>query len=186
MRVTKGHRNNRRSHHALKAPRLSLCSNCGAYHQRHRVCLECGFYKGEQILDIKNVKKAEAKVEKTEAKEVVEKAATKTVKKDAPKKVEAKKETVKKTVTKKTTSGKGDDLTKIEGVGPVTEKVLNKAGYKSFADIADSKVGELRDLLSDNKLGKFDPKSWSKQARLARDEKWDELKVLQDELMGGM
>jgi len=172
MRVTKGHRNNRRSHHALKAPRLSLCSNCGAYHQRHRVCLECGFYKGEQILDIKNVKKAEAKVEKTEVK--------KTEKKEAPKKVEAKKETVKKTTSKK------DDLTKIEGVGPVTEKVLNKAGYKSFADIADSKVGELRELLGENKLGKFDPKSWPKQSRLARDEKWDELKVLQDELNGGM
>lgn len=172
MRVTKGHRNNRRSHHALKAPRLSLCSNCGAYHQRHRVCLECGFYKGEQILDIKNVKKAEAKVEKTEVK--------KTEKKEAPKKVEAKKETVKKTTSKK------DDLTKIEGVGPVTEKVLNKAGYKSFADIADSKVGELRELLEENKLGKFDPKSWPKQSRLARDEKWDELKVLQDELNGGM
>lgn len=161
MRVTKGHRNNRRAHHALKAPRLSLCSNCGAYHQRHRVCLECGFYKGEQILDIKNVKKAEAKVEKTEAKEV------------------------KKVAPKKTTSSKKDDLTKIEGVGPTTEKVLNKAGYKSYADLADSKVGELRDLLEENKLGRFDPKTWSKQARLARDEKWDELKTLQDELDGG-
>ncbi len=54
MRVTKGHTRNRRSHHALKAPRLSKCSNCMAYYQRHRACLECGFYKGTVILDIKD------------------------------------------------------------------------------------------------------------------------------------
>ncbi len=50
MRVTKGHTRNRRAHHALKAPRLSECSNCGEYHLRHRVCTECGFYKGKQVL----------------------------------------------------------------------------------------------------------------------------------------
>ena len=63
MRVTKGHSGNRRSHHALKAPRLSLCRNCGEYHKRHRVCLSCGFYRGRLILESKNslVKKAEDK-----------------------------------------------------------------------------------------------------------------------------
>ena len=53
MRVTKGHSGNRRSHHALKAPRLSKCVNCGVYHQRHRACLECGFYRGKSILNVK-------------------------------------------------------------------------------------------------------------------------------------
>ena len=161
MRVTKGHRNNRRSHHGLKAPRLSICSNCGAYHQRHRVCLECGYYKGEKILDIVKVKKAEDKVEA---------------------KFEKTKEVEKKVKTK---NKKVDDLTKIEGIGPKTAGILEKAGYKTFADLASSKVGDLRKLLEENKLGQFDPKTWSKQARLARDEKWDELKKLQDELDGG-
>ncbi len=156
MRVTKGHRNNRRSHHGLKAPRLSVCSNCGAYHQRHRVCLECGYYKGEKILDIVKVKKAEEKAE-----------------------VKAEK------AEKKAVSKKGDDLTKIEGIGPKTAEALNKAGIKTFADLADSKVGDLRDILEGANLSKYDPKTWSKQARLARDEKWDELKKLQDELDGG-
>jgi hypothetical protein len=43
----------------------------------------------------------------------------------------------------------------------------------------------LRDILEGASLSKYDPKTWSKQARLARDEKWDELKTLQDELDGG-
>ncbi len=50
MRVTKGHTRNRRSHHKIDAPRLSACSNCEAYHLRHRACQECGSYKGKQIL----------------------------------------------------------------------------------------------------------------------------------------
>ena len=159
MRVTKGHRNNRRSHHGLKAPRLSVCSNCGAYHQRHRVCLECGYYKGEKILDIVKVKKAEEKAE-------------------------VKAEKVEKKTSSKSTS-KGDDLTKIEGIGPKTAEALNKAGIKTFADLAASKVGDLRDILEEGNLSKYDPKTWSKQARLTRDEKWDGLKKLQDELDGG-
>lgn len=67
MRVTKGHTRNRRSHHALTAPRLSVCSNCEAYHERHRICKECGFYKGKQVLgsseakDVKKEEKAESK-----------------------------------------------------------------------------------------------------------------------------
>ena len=31
-----------------------------------------------------------------------------------------------------------------------------------------------------------EPKTWPQQAALAADGKWDELKVLQDELMGGV
>jgi len=57
MRVTKGHSGNRRSHHALTAPRLSQCANCNEYHLRHNVCKACGFYKGKQI--IANKTKAE-------------------------------------------------------------------------------------------------------------------------------
>ncbi len=67
MRVTKRHTGNRRSHHALKAPRLSLCSNCGEFFKRHRICLECGFYKGKKILEVgKKEKASKAKVENKE------------------------------------------------------------------------------------------------------------------------
>lgn len=53
MRHTRAHTANRRSHHALKAPTLSACSNCGASHRQHHMCLECGFYKGRQVMDLK-------------------------------------------------------------------------------------------------------------------------------------
>ncbi len=66
MRVTRAHRDNRRSHHALKGARLSKCSNCGAYHLRHRMCPECGFYRGKQIIDV--VALAEKRLQKKQAK----------------------------------------------------------------------------------------------------------------------
>jgi large subunit ribosomal protein L32 len=56
MRVTKGHSNNRRAHHALAAVRLSVCSSCGANHERHKVCLSCGMYRGNQVMEIKTKK----------------------------------------------------------------------------------------------------------------------------------
>ncbi len=58
MRHTRAHTANRRSHHALKAPTLSVCSNCGAKHRPHHMCLECGFYNGKMIVDMKAKKAA--------------------------------------------------------------------------------------------------------------------------------
>lgn len=51
MRATKGHSNNRRSHHALEEVRLSKCE-CGAYRRRHHACPECGKYRGNQVVDV--------------------------------------------------------------------------------------------------------------------------------------
>jgi large subunit ribosomal protein L32 len=69
MRVTKGHTGNRRSHHALSDIRLSDCPNCQAKHERHKLCLACGFYKGNQIMEIRkksNLVKTVEDVQKTE------------------------------------------------------------------------------------------------------------------------
>ncbi len=78
-----------------------------------------------------------------------------------------------------------DDLTKIEGIGPKIAEIFAEAGIKTFEDLSSSKVGDLRDILAENKLSSHDPKTWSKQATLAKHGKWDELKKLQDELKGG-
>lgn len=58
MRHTRSHTANRRSHHALKAPTLATCKNCGATHRPHHMCLECGFYNGRQVIDLKAKKEA--------------------------------------------------------------------------------------------------------------------------------
>ncbi|HNR86902.1 MAG TPA: 50S ribosomal protein L32 [Spirochaetota bacterium] len=43
----------RRSHNALVAPNLRPCTRCGAYVMPHRVCPECGHYKGTLVLEPK-------------------------------------------------------------------------------------------------------------------------------------
>ncbi len=52
MRHTRSHTANRRSHHALKNPNLSVCGNCGAMHRPHHMCLACGFYNGKMVIDM--------------------------------------------------------------------------------------------------------------------------------------
>lgn len=58
MRHTRSHTANRRSHHALKAPAVAVCKNCGASHRPHHMCLNCGFYNGRLVLDLLAKKKA--------------------------------------------------------------------------------------------------------------------------------
>ena len=55
MRHTKGHTGNRRSHHALKEARFSVCADCGASHIRHQACPSCGKYRGRVVVDMKAV-----------------------------------------------------------------------------------------------------------------------------------
>lgn len=73
MRHTRGHTANRRSHHALKAVALSDCAHCGAKHRPHHMCLECGYYNGKQVVDMKA--KTEARLARMNAK----REATKTI-----------------------------------------------------------------------------------------------------------
>jgi large subunit ribosomal protein L32 len=42
----------RRSHDAVPAANLGSCAQCGAAKQSHRVCPECGFYRGRRILQV--------------------------------------------------------------------------------------------------------------------------------------
>ena len=94
MRHTKGHTANRRSHHALKGARFVTCSKCSAQHLMHRVCGNCGTYRGRMVVDtlkkeIKKTKKAEARKGNTTPAEALKGK----VKKEASPKVETKKKT---------------------------------------------------------------------------------------------
>ncbi len=82
-------------------------------------------------------------------------------------------------------AAEGDDLTKIEGIGPKIAEALNTDGIATFADLSTAKIGDLRTILENAKLSQHDPGTWKKQATLAKNGKWDELKTLQDELDGG-
>ncbi|HEU5114781.1 MAG TPA: 50S ribosomal protein L32 [Candidatus Paceibacterota bacterium] len=63
MRATRSHRNNRRSHHALKNPALTVDTNTGTVHLRHRASAITGKYKGITVIDME--KKAAKKAKKT-------------------------------------------------------------------------------------------------------------------------
>lgn len=52
MRHTKGHRNGVRSHHALKPRSFAACSHCNQPNIPHRVCENCGYYAGRQVIDV--------------------------------------------------------------------------------------------------------------------------------------
>ena len=121
--------------------------------------------------------KAEAPVEEPKA-EVVEEVA---VEKEAP----AKKAPKKKPAAK---ADKGDDLTKIEGVGPKAAEYLTAAGLDTFAKVAKAKADKMKEILTEasSRMGHLDPTSWPKQAKMAADGKWDELKEWQDNTKGGV
>ncbi|WP_025742773.1 50S ribosomal protein L21 [Aquimarina pacifica] len=116
------------------------------------------------------------------------KAAPKAAKKAEPKKVETKKEEkapVAKAAPKKKAAAKGDDLKKVEGIGPKIAETLNANGILTFADLAKTKPEQIAEFIKDVR-GNHVPNSWPKQAKMAADGKWDELKEWQDNHKGGI
>ncbi|MEL6864915.1 MAG: DUF4332 domain-containing protein [Bacteroidota bacterium] len=112
--------------------------------------------------------------------DVVKKAPKKSTKKVSAKKTVAPKKAVAKKAVK-------DDLKKIEGIGPKIASLLNAAGIVTFADLSKATQKTLKAVLTEagNRFKMHDPTTWPKQAKLAAQGKWDELKKLQDELNGG-
>ena len=51
-RHSKSRRGKRRTHDFLTAPGLSKCTNCGGAVLPHRVCPNCGHYKGRQVIPV--------------------------------------------------------------------------------------------------------------------------------------
>ncbi len=80
-----------------------------------------------------------------------------------------------------------DDLTKIEGIGPKVQGLLNAAGITTFAELASRTPEELDQIMdaAGSIYKAMDETSWPRQAALAAEGKWEELQRLQDELVGG-
>lgn len=50
-KISKTRRDKRRTHYKAADPSLTTCSNCGAARLMHRVCPECGFYRGQLAIE---------------------------------------------------------------------------------------------------------------------------------------
>lgn len=82
---------------------------------------------------------------------------------------------------------KFDDLKAVEGIGPKIEGLLNEAGINTWEELANAPTEKVQEVLDNAgpRYNMHDPATWSKQARLAADEKWEELVAYQDHLKGG-
>ena len=81
-----------------------------------------------------------------------------------------------------------DDLKRVEGIGPKIAAVLANAGILTFAQLAETEVERIRQILEEanpNLLRLADPSTWPQQARLAAEGTWEALEKLQGELKGG-
>jgi predicted flap endonuclease-1-like 5' DNA nuclease len=82
---------------------------------------------------------------------------------------------------------KKDDLTKIEGIGPKINSLLNEGGIYTFNALANASYEQLKNILDKGgeRFRMHDPTTWPKQSKLAAESNWDALKKLQAELKGG-
>ncbi len=82
---------------------------------------------------------------------------------------------------------KQDDLKAVEGIGPKIQSLLHDGGIKTWRALAETPVGKIQSILdaAGPRYKLADPTTWPKQAEMAADGKWKELKEYQDFLQGG-
>ncbi|MCO6453659.1 MAG: 50S ribosomal protein L32 [Caldilineales bacterium] len=51
-KTSKGRRDRRRAHDALSRPHLIACPTCKQPRPPHQVCLNCGTYRGREVVEI--------------------------------------------------------------------------------------------------------------------------------------
>lgn len=80
-----------------------------------------------------------------------------------------------------------NDLKIIEGIGPKIESLLQAASITTWLELSETPADEIRTILlaESPRYRIHDPTTWSLQAGLASEGKWEELKRLQDDLKGG-
>ena len=81
-----------------------------------------------------------------------------------------------------------DDLPIIEGIGPKISELLKSHGVTTFAKLSTMTVAEISAILDQGgaRFKLANPGSWAHQAKLCNENRWTELKTLQDELYAGV
>jgi predicted flap endonuclease-1-like 5' DNA nuclease len=80
-----------------------------------------------------------------------------------------------------------DDLKIVEGIGPKIEELFHNAGILTFAQLANSSIEKLKEILeaAGPRYQMHDPSTWPQQGNLANNGQWTALKILQDDLKAG-
>ena len=83
--------------------------------------------------------------------------------------------------------GQGDDLKMIEGIGPKIEEALYNAGINTWEKLSQTPAEKVKEVLdaAEGNFGSHDPTTWPKQAEMAHNGDWGDLKEWQDKLDGG-
>ncbi|RMG78041.1 MAG: 30S ribosomal protein S6 [Bacteroidetes bacterium] len=82
----------------------------------------------------------------------------------------------------------GDNLKRIEGIGPKVSEALKAYGITTFAQLAAKTPEKIKEILLEIDADRFqnqDPSTWTKQAELAAAGEWEKLKAWQEDLKGG-
>jgi predicted flap endonuclease-1-like 5' DNA nuclease len=81
-----------------------------------------------------------------------------------------------------------DDLPVIEGIGPKISELLKANGVPTFAKLSTLSVPEISAILDQggSRFKLANPGTWAHQAQLCHENRWAELKVLQDTLYAGV
>lgn len=81
-----------------------------------------------------------------------------------------------------------DDLTIVEGIGPAIGRLLNEHGVHTFTELSLKSVDELYAILKagGERFRNHHPHTWPRQAEMAAQNRWEELRAWQDSLDGGL
>ncbi len=136
---------------------------------------------------IENIVAKGFKEEKTKEEKPAKKAGKKTKTETAKTTAAPAKKTAKAKPAKKV-SAKADDLKKVEGIGPKIEQIFKDVGIDTFEKLAATSVEKLKEILTaaGPRFASKNPGSWPKQAKMAAEGKWEELKKWQDSVKGGI
>ncbi|WP_343586860.1 hypothetical protein [Flavobacterium sp.] len=82
---------------------------------------------------------------------------------------------------------KENDLKIVEGIGPKIESLFVEAGIKTWQNLSQTSTEKLQSILDagGENYAMHNPSTWAKQALMAYQGKWKELKDWQDSLLGG-